>query len=181
MQEADKRMQLCALHCLHSFTDTSCVSSTRRAKDLSYPTQVSEHNASNADEVLFSNGRSIRVENGLLNTTTPTNNQAPDSNRTQRLQKQKPKNLTNDTEDQHVDRVVLKRPPKQPRYPNFIDFSERLRSFARWWKQNPTPIALCEVGFFYTSKFDCLCICFALFRGLIVLRREIKRSEKIHL
>lgn len=41
--------------------------------------------------------------------------------------------------------------PHQPRYPDYVDYSDRLRSYARWTMSSPDTQSLAAAGFFFTS------------------------------
>ena len=44
--------------------------------------------------------------------------------------------------------------PQQAKHPQYADYGERLRTFARWSRSNPGPNCLCNAGFFFTSMFQ---------------------------
>lgn len=48
--------------------------------------------------------------------------------------------------------TVYSRPLGLAKYPAFVDYNERLRSYARWTLRKPDPVQLSQSGFFYTSK-----------------------------
>ncbi|XP_053392201.1 uncharacterized protein LOC128554892 isoform X2 [Mercenaria mercenaria] len=126
-----------------------------------YPQQVSTGQASqDRIEIAFSNGASFSsfsavdgyllnseqnfVRNGILDVTG-----------------QRQLTCENSTEPATAMRI----PTRPARHPDYIDYSKRLRSYARWTRSTPGPICLCDAGFFFTDQGD-LVRCFQCGIGL---------------
>jgi hypothetical protein len=116
--------------------------------DTHYPQQVSDDQSSQGkSEIAFSNGfsyLSIDHEN-----KSPTGNDHLFTENSLRNQ------LRSRTETPVTNAVHVKpsgRPAVPPRYQEYADYSERLRSYARWTKNNPDPTSLSKAGFFFTSE-----------------------------
>ncbi|XP_045196868.2 baculoviral IAP repeat-containing protein 7-B-like isoform X2 [Mercenaria mercenaria] len=127
-------------------------------ENVSFPTQVSDQEGSNIDELVFSNGKSIRVDYAAASNRTPIDIQAPNVGTgfvsyTRNPDRQQ-KSEENYVPSNHWGQNLSKRPLRQPRYPEYTEYDKRLKSFARWWKNHPDSITLCNAGFFYTDKED---------------------------
>ncbi|XP_053396571.1 baculoviral IAP repeat-containing protein 7-like [Mercenaria mercenaria] len=61
--------------------------------------------------------------------------------------------------------TAARRQPPPAKHPDYTDYSERLRSYARWSRSNPSPVCLSEAGFFFTNQGD-LVRCFQCGIGL---------------
>ena len=110
--------------------------------DMSYPTQVSGQQGS--DEYAFSSGRSLSfihertAAGAIASRFDESRNELPCEGR--------------NTSSEHTEQRLGKKVIKPPRHPEFTEYDKRLRTFARWYKQKPDPTALCNAGFFFTSK-----------------------------
>ncbi|XP_053396476.1 baculoviral IAP repeat-containing protein 8-like [Mercenaria mercenaria] len=61
--------------------------------------------------------------------------------------------------------TVPQRSVRPARYPDYIDYSQRLQTYTRWKRPHPGPVCLCEAGFFFTDQGD-LVRCFQCGIGL---------------
>ncbi|XP_053396589.1 baculoviral IAP repeat-containing protein 7-A-like isoform X2 [Mercenaria mercenaria] len=43
---------------------------------------------------------------------------------------------------------------QRSRHPNYLEYNNRLRSYARWTHRSPDPVTLTKAGFFYTNEGD---------------------------
>ncbi|XP_053392203.1 baculoviral IAP repeat-containing protein 8-like isoform X2 [Mercenaria mercenaria] len=118
-----------------------------------FPQQVSTDQASGGlSEIAFSNGATFLsmsgvnghrfVRNGILN-------------------EQQQLTYTRSAETS----TATRRQPPPAKHPGYTDYSERLGSYARWSRPNPSPVCLSEAGFFFTNQSD-LVRCFQCGIGL---------------
>ncbi|XP_053396475.1 putative inhibitor of apoptosis [Mercenaria mercenaria] len=127
----------------------------------SFPQQVSSDQASQErSEIAFSNGASFSAisAGGGYNFSTGhhvTRNGILNGNR--QLESAYAPTVGTAT--------VPQRSVRPARYPDFIDYSQRLQTYARWTRSNPGPVCLCEAGFFFTDQGD-LVRCFQCGIGL---------------
>ncbi|XP_045195746.2 baculoviral IAP repeat-containing protein 8-like [Mercenaria mercenaria] len=126
-----------------------------------FPQQVSTDQASqDRSEIAFSNGASFTsfstVDGYLLNSEHHVvRNGILDVTGQQQLA------YTHSVETS----AGTRRPRRPARHPEYIDYSQRLRSYARWIRLSPGPVCLCEAGFFFTDQGD-LVRCFQCGIGL---------------
>ena len=115
----------------------------------SYPQQVSSDQANEGkSEIAFSNGYSYssldtesKIRNGnelLLTDDDFFRQRLPDS-------RVAASNVVHTNQSS--------RPIAPPRYEKYRDYSERLRSYARWIQRHPDPTSLSSAGFFFTSNY----------------------------
>ncbi|XP_053397269.1 putative inhibitor of apoptosis isoform X3 [Mercenaria mercenaria] len=125
--------------------------------DISIPTQVSESQESNTNEIVFSNGRSIKVEhttNGNTSSEQNSSNVGAGFGGNPRHLSHHQTQCENYVQFNSDRNNLQRRPPRPPRHPEYTEYDQRLKSFARWWKQHPDPTTLCNAGFFFTNEAD---------------------------
>ncbi|XP_053396569.1 baculoviral IAP repeat-containing protein 3-like [Mercenaria mercenaria] len=126
-----------------------------------FPQQVSTDQASrDRSEIAFSNGASFpsfsATDGSFVNTEHHlVRNGFLDATGQQQLA------YTHSVETS----IATRRPARPARHPEYIDYSQRLRSYARWIRSSPGPACLCEAGFFFTNQGD-LVRCFQCGIGL---------------
>jgi hypothetical protein len=122
-------------------------------EETSHPTQVSGQEGSSAHEYVFSNGRSISYiqgNNSILR--HPGAGAAPATQASQFNGFEHDRTREESNTRRNTEQNIRRRFMKPPRYPDYTDYGQRLKSFARWYKQKPDPTTLCNAGFFFTSK-----------------------------
>ncbi|XP_053396575.1 baculoviral IAP repeat-containing protein 8-like [Mercenaria mercenaria] len=123
-----------------------------------FPQQVSvEQAAEDKSDIAFSNGASF----------SPLNVESVSSNNYQQLKRRhvtSGQSLEN-APGTNVVATNLHRPTNPSRHPEYTDYSQRLRSYARWTLRNPDSVRLSEAGFFFTNQYD-LVRCFQCGIGL---------------
>ncbi|XP_060592057.1 baculoviral IAP repeat-containing protein 8-like [Ruditapes philippinarum] len=122
-----------------------------------FPQQVSiDQDNSERSEIAFSNGTSFpsisKYNPQIVDRHTVTD---PVTNVQETLSNSIPRETLRTT----------RRPTPPPRHADYVDYGQRLRSFARWTRSNPDPVCLSEAGFFYTNQSD-LVRCFQCGIGL---------------
>jgi hypothetical protein len=121
--------------------------------ETSHPTQVSGQEGSSTDEYVFSNGRSISYiqgNNSIIRHPGPGAALATQASQFNGFEHERTREESNTR--RNTEQNIRKRLMKPPRYPEYTDYGQRLKSFARWYKQKPDPTTLCNAGFFFTSK-----------------------------
>ncbi|XP_060584971.1 baculoviral IAP repeat-containing protein 7-B-like [Ruditapes philippinarum] len=117
------------------------------------PSQRAE--GSSTDEYVFSNGRSISYiqgNNSILRHPGAGAALTTQANQFYRFEHELTREESNTR--RNTEQNIRKRFMKPPRYPEYTDYGQRLKSFARWYKQKPDPTTLCNAGFFFTNQED---------------------------
>ncbi|XP_060586406.1 baculoviral IAP repeat-containing protein 7-B-like [Ruditapes philippinarum] len=130
-----------------------------------YPQQVSDDQASSdRSEFAFSSGASLPANDnsasryvfgGREHTSHRLNGYGENrlnTNVSQAQQSRQGNEVQSSTIRNNIsNNPVITRPP---RHPDYVDSSERLRSYARWRHRKPDPQTLTNAGFFYTNDAD---------------------------